>query len=60
MNLTLNHWIRFVGLATTVTLVLATVFNTADKLEMVGMFAISLVGFIVGHWLAVIEKGEGD
>jgi hypothetical protein len=59
MNLTLKHWIRFVGIATTVTFVLATALNTADKLEMVGMFAICLVGSVVGHCLATIEE-EGD
>jgi membrane protein DedA with SNARE-associated domain len=59
MNLTLNHWIRFVGIATTVTLVLATALNTADKLEMVGMFAFCLVGCVIGQWLSTLEE-KGD
>jgi hypothetical protein len=59
MNLTLNHWIRFVGISATVTFVLATALNTTEKFEMVGMFAFCMVGSVVGHCLAKIEE-EGD
>lgn len=58
MKLTLKHWIHLVGLATTVTLVMATVFNTTDKLEMVAMFALCLAGSVVGHRLATLEEEE--
>jgi hypothetical protein len=59
MNLTINHWIRFVGLATTVALVTCTIFGVSDWREMAAHFALALAGAIVGHRLATIEE-EGD
>lgn len=60
MNLTINHWIRFVGIAATVSLVTCTVFSVSDWREMVAHFALGLAGAVVGHRLAMIEKGEGN
>jgi uncharacterized membrane protein YeaQ/YmgE (transglycosylase-associated protein family) len=59
MNLTLNHWIRFVGVGTTVSLVTCTIFGVSDWYEMIAHFALGIAGAVVGHWLATHEE-EGD